>query len=143
MSFVPGTPGRGWSKYRKTHALVAEQMLGRPLMAGEVVHHIDGDKLNYGEENLYVTDNSGHRSVHHSLMQVGYDLVRRGLVLFDRDQSEYKAHPKLRELLGQPGEVYQQPSLSGDTEEGSTTRRETLAVDKSPKSAGAEAVASV
>jgi hypothetical protein len=39
---------------RHTHRVVAEQMLGRSLLKGEVVHHIDGDKRNNTPENLMV-----------------------------------------------------------------------------------------
>lgn len=39
---------------RHTHRVVAERMLGRPLLPGEVVHHIDGDKRNNAPENLFV-----------------------------------------------------------------------------------------
>lgn len=39
---------------RHTHRIVAEQMLGRPLKPGEVVHHIDGNKRNNNPENLMV-----------------------------------------------------------------------------------------
>lgn len=39
---------------RHTHRVVAEQMLGRPLLPGEVVHHIDGDKRNNDPSNLMV-----------------------------------------------------------------------------------------
>jgi len=39
---------------RHEHRVVAEQILGRPLMRGEVVHHIDGDKRNNAPENLMV-----------------------------------------------------------------------------------------
>jgi hypothetical protein len=52
--------GRGSGKaYRKRygrheHRVVAEEMLGRPLAPGEVVHHRDGDKLNNSPENLEV-----------------------------------------------------------------------------------------
>jgi len=37
-----------------THRVVAEQILGRKLLPGEVVHHIDGDKQNNKPENLRV-----------------------------------------------------------------------------------------
>lgn len=39
---------------RHEHRIVAEQKLGRPLIPGEVVHHIDGDKQNNSPENLMV-----------------------------------------------------------------------------------------
>ena len=39
---------------RHEHRRIAEQKLGRPLRKGEVVHHIDGDKLNNSPGNIAV-----------------------------------------------------------------------------------------
>jgi hypothetical protein len=39
---------------RHTHRIVAEEMLGRPLLKGEVVHHIDENKRNNDPSNLRV-----------------------------------------------------------------------------------------
>jgi len=36
------------------HRKVAERMLGRKLLVGEVVHHIDGDKKNNNPSNLMI-----------------------------------------------------------------------------------------
>ena len=39
---------------RHTHRVVAERMLGRKLLPGDVVHHIDGNKRNNDPGNLMV-----------------------------------------------------------------------------------------
>lgn len=39
---------------RHAHRVVAERKLGRKLKPGEVVHHIDGNKLNYHPDNLMI-----------------------------------------------------------------------------------------
>jgi hypothetical protein len=47
-----GTPK--WSWYRKEHIKVMEESLGRKIKKNEIIHHIDGDKLNNNIENLYL-----------------------------------------------------------------------------------------
>lgn len=57
------------STYRKRnnrheHRVVAEQMLGRPLTRGEIVHHIDGNKHNNDPSNLQVMSMAEHARHH-------------------------------------------------------------------------------
>ncbi len=49
---------------RHTHRVVAERKLGRPLKAGEIVHHIDGNKRNNDPDNLMVMTQSEHCRLH-------------------------------------------------------------------------------
>lgn len=46
------------------HRYIMEQQLGRKLGTDEVVHHINGDKLDNGLENLEVLGRAEHTSHH-------------------------------------------------------------------------------
>lgn len=61
-----GTGSRGYIKQggRHQHRVVAEQMLGRPLKRGEVVHHKDGNKHNNDPSNLEVMTQGEHMREH-------------------------------------------------------------------------------
>lgn len=49
---------------RHIHRVIAEQMIGRPLVKGEIVHHIDGNKHNNDPSNLQVMTQSEHMKLH-------------------------------------------------------------------------------
>jgi hypothetical protein len=57
---------KGYTKIngRHKHRIIAEQMLGRKLQPGEIVHHKDGDKRNNTPENLEVMTQSEHIREH-------------------------------------------------------------------------------
>ena len=45
------------------HRAIAGRMLGRPLTKSEIVHHIDGNKLNNEPKNLAVMSQACHRAL--------------------------------------------------------------------------------
>lgn len=51
---------------RHLHRTVAERMLGRTLLPGEVVHHIDGNKRNNNPNNLMVFKNQSEHAKWHA-----------------------------------------------------------------------------
>ncbi len=58
------------------HRLVMEDVLGRPLLPGEVVHHKDENKLNARRDNLMVFASQAEHMKHHARERcehAGYD----------------------------------------------------------------------
>ena len=47
--------------YISEHRLKASQILDRPLTQADIIHHLDGNRLNNNEENLFITNRLGHK----------------------------------------------------------------------------------
>lgn len=64
------SPGNGAHASRALHVIIAQYKIGRLLRPGEVVHHIDHNKLNNHPDNLRVMSASEHASYHarHSML---------------------------------------------------------------------------
>jgi hypothetical protein len=74
----------------REHVFVMECYLERGLKKGEVVHHIDGDKRNNILENLFLTNVAEHNKLHAESESIIFELVKRGLVQFNRITARYE-----------------------------------------------------
>ena len=64
MQYMHNSPDSGYKGFQFEHRLVAENMIGRKLESGEVVHHINGNKLDNRPENLCVLSRADHMNIH-------------------------------------------------------------------------------
>lgn len=51
------------------HVRIAEEVLGRPLPPGAVVHHMDGDRLNNTKSNLAILPSRAYHNMIHARMR--------------------------------------------------------------------------
>lgn len=63
--YKPDHPFSRSNGYVYEHVLVAEEKLGRSLRRGEVVHHIDENKLNNNPDNLMIFSSHAEHSQYH------------------------------------------------------------------------------
>lgn len=88
--YQPNHPTAKQDRYIAEHRLVMEHYLGRFLIKGEYIHHINGDKLDNRIENLFLCRNqSEHEDIHRQMRSLLYELVNSKIVIFDIDKKEY------------------------------------------------------
>lgn len=84
----------GDGPWRLEHVLVMETRLGRALIRGEIVHHIDGDRQNNADSNLFLCRNHNHHmTVERQLKETFRAILGAGRVTFSQALGVYAWHP--------------------------------------------------
>jgi len=77
--------------YVREHIIIIEKKIGREIKDSEVVHHINNIKDDNRPENLVLCDNMAeHRKIERQLMDVGYELLKKGIIEFDHSIKRYE-----------------------------------------------------
>jgi len=81
---------KGGYRSIRLHQYNMEMFLERGLLKHEVVHHIDGNKMNNDIENLYLTTIQEHNKLHACSENLIFELYKRGLVVFNKSIGRYE-----------------------------------------------------
>lgn len=75
-------PNKNNHNYVMEHILIMSENLGRPLIKGEIIHHIDFCRDNNELSNLWLCDRSSHHQTEVSLHSLVKELLARGIIQF-------------------------------------------------------------
>lgn len=107
---------RSKTGYMPVHRLIASESIGRLVHEEEKVHHINNIREDYREENLYVCNSMGHhRAVHNQLEDISMQLVRTGVIEFDKESGRYKLSRLMKQFMKEKqGELLESPNAIGE-----------------------------
>jgi hypothetical protein len=88
---IPGHPFADSTKYVREHLVVATEAYGEKYIRenGGCVHHINGDKQDNRLKNLWVCTAEQNIKYNHQLLAIAFELVRTGVIEFDRGSGQY------------------------------------------------------
>lgn len=94
---IPEHPRASVAGYVFKHIIVIEKKIGRIPNKSEPIHHIDLDRMNYSENNLYLClNNSEHQKIHSSLNECISELIKLNIIKFNHETKKYYISKKVQ-----------------------------------------------
>lgn len=84
--------------YVYEHTLIMENHLGREIIKGEEIHHINLNKRDNDIQNLCLCTHKIHLKIHRSIENIIPYLLEKGIIFFDEKEMEYKIN-KTEEII--------------------------------------------
>ena len=85
--------------YNGTGYVPAHRIVLPPKDPNNVIHHIDGDKLNNVLDNLVELTKQAHREAHGSLEKIAYQLIQAKLIDYNRETNSYNLGRALQKCI--------------------------------------------
>ncbi len=85
--------------YNGTGYVPAHRIVLPPKDPNNVIHHIDGDKLNNVLDNLVELTKQAHREAHGSLEKIAYQLIQAKLIEYNRETNSYNLGRALQKCI--------------------------------------------
>ena len=85
--------------YNGTRYVPAHRIVLPPKDPDNVIHHIDGNKLNNVLDNLVELTKQAHREAHGSLEKIAYQLIQAKLIEYNRETNSYNLGRALQKCI--------------------------------------------
>lgn len=85
--------------YNGTGYVPAHRIVLPPKDPDNVIHHIDGNKLNNVLDNLVELTKQAHREAHGSLEKIAYQLIQAKLIEYNRETNSYNLGRALQKCI--------------------------------------------
>lgn len=83
-------------QYMLEHRKIIEKNMGIELKKEDIIHHINGDKLDNQINNLLITSSSKeHQIIHRQLETIALGLVSKGIIKFSKANKTYYVSPEI------------------------------------------------
>ena len=85
--------------YNGTGYVPAHRIVLPPKDPDNVIHHVDGNKLNNVLDNLVELTKQAHREAHGSLEKIAYQLIQAKLIEYNRETNSYNLGRALQKCI--------------------------------------------